>query len=132
VLAPLSAALSALLRSRSKAQKTLRKQRRRSSLALRLLRSSSVPNLEEATMSTTISMRSTKAAMFAEIERLRAECADLHAECAALRAQHTAPRAASSKLSSLKELAIKHRTTVRLRNGVAELYEKSTGQWIPV
>lgn len=74
-----------------------------------------------------VSMRSTKAQMYAEIERLRALC-DLQAR------PRQAPdlSARRAKLEALKAFATKFRCSARLRDGVIELYSRKRGCWVAV
>jgi hypothetical protein len=79
-----------------------------------------------------ITMRNTKAQMFAEIERLRERCESLEA---ALRAasqpeRSLEPSERRAKLEALKAFATKFRCSARLRDGVIELYSKQRGCWV--
>jgi hypothetical protein len=82
-------------------------------------------------------MRSTKAQMYAEIERLRALC-DLQAQqlraASQPRPAHQAPDLSErrAKLEVLKAFATKFRCSARLNNGVIELYSKKRGRWVAV
>ena len=84
-----------------------------------------------------ISMRSTKAQMYAEIQRLRALC-DLQAQqlraASQPRQAHQAPDLSErrAKLEALKTFAKKYRCSARLRDGVIELYSKKRGCWVAV
>lgn len=84
-----------------------------------------------------VSMRSTKAQMYSEIERLRALC-DLQSQ--QLRAA-SQPRQARpdpelserrAKLEALKAFATKFRCSARLRDGVIELYSRKRQCWVAV
>ena len=85
----------------------------------------------------TVSIRSTKVQMYAEIQRLRALC---EAQEQQLRAasQPRQPRQAPdlserrAKLEALKAFATKFRCSARLRDGVIELYSKKRGCWVAV
>jgi hypothetical protein len=80
----------------------------------------------------TITMRSTKAQMLAEIERLRERCESLEAAlCAASQPERSLePSERRSKLEAMKALATKFRCSVRIRDGVIELYSKQQGCWV--
>ena len=77
-----------------------------------------------------VSMRSTKAQMYAEIQRLRALC-DLQSQP---RQARQAPELSErrAKLEALKAFATKFRCSARLRDGVIELYSKKRGCWVAV
>jgi len=82
----------------------------------------------------TITMRNTKAQMFAEIERLREQVETLEQQ---LRAAKQPERSLSrterrEKLEAMKALATRFRCAVRLRDGVIELYSKQQGGWVAV
>lgn len=81
-----------------------------------------------------ISMRSTKKQMFAEIERLRERCDALEQQLrAASRPERSLePSERRSKLEALKAFATKFRCSTRLRDGVIELYSKQRGCWVAV
>ena len=72
-----------------------------------------------------ISMRSTKAQMYSEIERLRALC-DLQSQ--PRQAPDLSERRA--KLEALRTFAMKFRCSARLRDGVIELYSRKRGCWV--
>ena len=74
-----------------------------------------------------VSMRSTKAQMYAEIQHLCALC-DLQAQ--PRQAPDLSERRA--KLEALKAFATKFRCSARLRDGVIELYSKKRGCWVAV
>lgn len=85
-----------------------------------------------------VSMRSTKAQMYSEIERLRL---DLDRATQQLRAAASQPRQARqspelserrTKLEALKAFATKFRCSARLRDGVIELYSKKRACWVAV
>jgi hypothetical protein len=84
-----------------------------------------------------VSMRSTKAQMYSEIERLRALC-DWQAQqlraASQPRAQHQAPEILErrAKLEALKGFATKFKCTARLRDGVIELYSRKRKCWVTV
>ena len=81
-----------------------------------------------------VSMRSTKAQMYSEIERLRALCDLQSQQLRAVSQPRQAPNVSErrSKLEALKAFATKFRCTARLRDGVIELYSKKRGCWVPV
>lgn len=99
-----------------------------------------------------VSMRSTKAQMYSEIERLRdlldrreqqarADYEDLaraldkaERERDELRAKRQAPNVSerSSKLAALKAFATKFKCSARLRDGVIELYSRKRKCWVAV
>ena len=62
-----------------------------------------------------VSMRSTKAQMYSEIERQAPDVLERRA-----------------KLEALKAFATKFHCTARLRDGVIELYSKRRGCWVTV
>ena len=82
-----------------------------------------------------VSMRSTKAQMYSEIERLRL---DLDRATQQLRAAASQPRQAPdvserrAKLEALKDFATKFRCSARLRDGVIELYSRKRQCWVAV
>lgn len=80
-----------------------------------------------------VSMRSTKAQMYAEIERLRALC-DLQAQQLRAASQRGAPELSErrAQLEALKAFATKFRCSARLRDGVIELYSKKRDCWVAV
>lgn len=84
-----------------------------------------------------VSMRSTKAQMYAEIERLRALC-DLQSQQLRAASQPRQARQAPelserrTKLEALKAFASKFNCTARLRDGVIELYSKKRSCWVTV
>ena len=84
-----------------------------------------------------VSMRSTKAQMYSEIERLRELC-DLQSQqlraASQPRQAHQAPELSErrTKLEALKAFATKFRCSARLRDGVIELYSKKRGCWVAV
>lgn len=82
-----------------------------------------------------VSMRSTKAQMYSEIERLRALC-DLQSQQlrAASQPRRQAPELSErrAKLEALKAFAMKFRCSARLRDGAVELYSKKRGCWVTV
>lgn len=82
-----------------------------------------------------ISMRSTKAQMYSEIERLRELC-DLQAQQlrAASQPRRQAPELSErrAKLEAIKTFATKFRCSARLRDGVIELYSKKRACWVAV
>lgn len=84
-----------------------------------------------------ISMRSTKAQMYSEIERLRSLC-DWQAQQLRATSQPRQTRQdpelseRRAKLEALKAFATKFRTTARLRNGVIELYSRKRRCWVAV
>lgn len=81
-----------------------------------------------------VSMRSTKAQMYSEIERLRALCdlqsQQLRAASQPRQAPDTSER--SSKLAALRAFATKFRCSARLRDGVIELYSRKRRCWVAV
>ena len=100
-----------------------------------------------------VSIRSTKAQLMAEIERLRALCEAQEQQLQRLRAlceaQEQQLRAASqprqprqapglsdserrAKLEALKAFATKFRCPARLRDGAIELYSKKRRCWVAV
>lgn len=95
-----------------------------------------------------VSMRSTKAQMYSEIERLRdyadraqQQLRDAVDEIARLKAKHSAPRAQHqapniserrTKLEALKLFAAKFKCSARLRDGVIELYSRKRQCWVAV
>lgn len=95
-----------------------------------------------------VSMRSTKAQMYSEIERLRdyadraqQQLRDAVEEIDRLRAKHSAPRAQHqapniserrTKLEALKLFATKFKCSARLRDGVIELYSRKRQCWVAV
>lgn len=88
-----------------------------------------------------ISMRSTKAQMYSEIERLRdyadtcqQQLRDAVEEIDRLRAKRQAPKASerSYKLATLKAFATKFKCSARLRNGTIELYSRKRQCWAAV
>lgn len=88
-----------------------------------------------------VSMRSTKAQMYSEIERLRdyadrykQQLRDAVDEIARLKANHSAPRTSqhSTKLATLKAFATKFKCSARLRDGVIELYSRKRQCWVTV
>lgn len=87
-----------------------------------------------------VSMRSTKAQMYSEIERLRALC-DLQSQQLRAASQPRQARQARqapelserrTKLEALKAFATKFRCSARLNNGVIELYSKKRSCWVAV
>lgn len=84
-----------------------------------------------------VSMRSTKAQMYSEIERLRALC-DLQSQQLRATSQPRQARQAPelserrTKLEALKAFATKFRCSARLRDGVIELYSKKRACWVAV
>ena len=70
-----------------------------------------------------VSMRSTKAQMYAEIQRLRAQ--SQHRQAPDLSERR-------AKLEALKAFATKFRCSARLRDGVIELYSRKRQCWIAV
>ena len=80
-----------------------------------------------------ISMRSTKAQMYAEIQRLRALCEaqEQQLRAASQLRQRGAPELLErrAQLEALKAFATKFRTTARLRDGVIELYSRKRRCW---
>lgn len=88
----------------------------------------------------TVSMRSTKAQMYAEIERLRALCEAQEQQLRAAsqprqpRQAHQAPDLSErrAKLEALKTFATKFHCSARLRDGIIELYSKKRGCWVAV
>lgn len=82
----------------------------------------------------TISMRSTKAQMYAEIERLRALCEQQAQQLRAASQPRQAPDLSErrTKLAALKAFATKFRCSARLRDGIIELYSKKRGCWVAV
>ena len=84
-----------------------------------------------------ISMRSTKAQMYSEIERLRALC-DLRSQQLRAASQPRQARQAPelserrTKLEALKAFATKFRCSARLRDGVIELYSRKRQCWVAV
>ena len=70
-----------------------------------------------------VSMRSTKAQMCAEIQRQRAQ--SQHRQAPDLSERR-------AKLEALKAFATKFRCSARLRDGVIELYSKKRGCWVAV
>lgn len=82
-----------------------------------------------------VSMRSTKAQMYSEIERLRALC-DLQSQQlrAASQPRRQAPELSErrAKLEALKAFATKYHATARLRDGVIELYSRKRQCWVAV
>lgn len=89
------------------------------------------------TTSTSVSMRSTKAEMYSEIERLRTLC-DLQAQQLKSFARPT-PRATQplepwqlerkAKVDRMRELSMQYKTTARLRDGEIELYSQRDRCW---
>lgn len=88
-----------------------------------------------------VSMRSTKAQMYSEIERLRdyadraqQQLRDAVEEIDQLRAKRQAPNVSerSSKLADIKAFATKFRCFARLRDGVIELYSRKRQCWVAV
>lgn len=81
-----------------------------------------------------VSMRSTKAQMYSEIERLRALCdlqsQQLHAVSQPRQAPDVSER--RTKLEALKTFATKFRCSARLRDGVIELYSRKRQCWVAV
>ena len=84
-----------------------------------------------------VSMRSTKAQMYSEIERLRALC-DLQSQQLRAASQPRKARQAPelserrTKLEALKAFATKFRCSARLRDGVIELYSRKRQCWVAV
>lgn len=84
-----------------------------------------------------VSMRSTKAQMYSEIERLRALC-DLQSQQLRAASQPRQARQAPelserrTKLEALKAFATKFRCSARLRDGVIELYSRKRQCWVAV
>ena len=74
-----------------------------------------------------ISMRSTKAQMYSEIERLRQQ---LRAASQPRQAPELSERL--TKLDALKAFATKFRCSARLNNGVIELYSRKRRCWVTV
>lgn len=81
-----------------------------------------------------VSMRSTKAQMYSEIERLRALCDLQPQQLRAASQPHQAPELSErrTKLEALKAFASKFNCTARLRDGVIELYSKKRSCWVTV
>lgn len=81
-----------------------------------------------------VSMRSTKAQMYAEIQRLRALCDAYEKQREAAKQPRQAPDLSErrAKLEALKAFATKFRCSARLRDGVIELYPKKRGCWVAV
>lgn len=81
-----------------------------------------------------VSMRSTKAQMYSEIERLRALCDLQSQQLRAASQPRQAPDASerSSKLAALRAFATKFRCSARLRDGVIELYSRKRRCWVAV
>lgn len=75
-----------------------------------------------------VSMRSTKAQMYAEIQRLRALCDSYEKQLRQV--PDLSERRA--KLETLKAFATKFRCSARLRDGDIELYSKKRGCWVAV
>ena len=82
----------------------------------------------------TISMRSTKAQMYAEIKRLRALCARQEQQLRAVSQPRRTPDLLErrAKLETLKSLAKKFHCPARLRDGVIEIYSKKRRCWVTV
>ena len=85
-----------------------------------------------------VSMRSTKAQMYSEIERLRALC-DLQSQQLRAASQPRQARQAPelserrTKLDALKAFAVKFRCLSRIgADGDIELYSKKRGCWVAV
>lgn len=81
-----------------------------------------------------VSMRSTKAQMYSEIERLRALCDWQAQQLRAASEPRQAPDVSErrAKLATLKDFATKFRCSARLRDGVIELYSKKRACWVAV
>lgn len=88
-----------------------------------------------------ISMRSTKAQMYSEIERLRdyadtcqQQLRDAVEEIDRLRAKRQAPKVSerSYKLTTLKAFATKFRCSARINDGNIELYSRKRQCWVAV
>jgi hypothetical protein len=81
-----------------------------------------------------ISMRSTKAQMYSEIERLRALCDWQEQQLRAASQPRRAPDLSErrTKLEALKAFAKKFQCSARLRDGAIELYSKKRGCWVVV
>lgn len=86
-----------------------------------------------------ITARSTKAQMYAEIERLRAlvdqqeqQLRAQREEIEQLRARPQTPNTSdrSAQLQAAKALAMRHRCMVRIRDGVIELYSRKRQCWV--
>lgn len=88
-----------------------------------------------------ISMRSTKAQMYSEIERLRdyadtcqQQLRDAVEELDRLRAKRQAPKVSerSPKLAALRAFATKFKCSARLNDGGIELYSRKRQCWVAV
>lgn len=93
-----------------------------------------------------VTSRSTKAALYSEIERLRELCdwqeqqlnaqrdelAQLRAQLRAQREEAPQPSERRTKLEDLKAFATKFRCATRLRDGVIELYSRKRQCWVAV
>lgn len=81
-----------------------------------------------------VSMRSTKAQMYSEIERLRALCDLQSQQLRAASQPRQAPELSErrTKLEALKAFATKFRCSARLRDGVIELYSRKRQCWVAV
>lgn len=81
-----------------------------------------------------VSMRSTKAQMYSEIERFRALCDLQSQQLRAASQPRQAPELSErrTKLEALKAFATKFRCSARLRDGVIELYSRKRQCWVAV